>query len=111
MKAEKEFISYLTTEYRSAKTGLPYSQKVASDILSRCKRIELILETELTVALISKEKNFLALRQKIRSQADCFGSASRPYGYLNYFHALTAYYRFAGGNPRKKYPNQTLKKD
>lgn len=95
MKAEKEFVSYLTSQFRSEKTSLPYTQKVAFDILSRCRRIELLLGIKLSVAFISHEKNYLALREQIKSHGD-FCSEAHPYGYGQYIHALKAYYLFAG---------------
>lgn len=94
MKAEKEFKIYLSSEFHSKKTGMPYSLKVACDILSRCKRIEQILEIELTKAYILNEKNYSALRNQIKSHED-FCTKENPYGYAQYIHALKAYYLFA----------------
>ena len=94
MKAEIDFKIYLTSEYLSEKTGMPYSLKVACDILSRCRRIEQILEVELTRASISNEKKYLALRNQIKSHGD-FCTEKLPYGYSQYIHALKAYYLFA----------------
>lgn len=105
MKAEKEFINYLTSQFRSEKTSLPYSQKVASDILSRCRRIELLLEIKLSIAFVSHEKNYLALREQIKSHGD-FCSEAHPYGYGQYIHALKAYYLFASSDAKKNVQNE-----
>jgi hypothetical protein len=95
MKTEHEFKKYLISEFRSEKTGMPYTLKVASDILSRCRRIEQILEIELSRAFISNEKNYLAFKNQIKTHVESFCSDANPYGYLQYNHALKAYYLFA----------------
>lgn len=48
-----------------------YSKKSASDMVSRCKRIEKIFNIKLEETIITKE-NFNKLREKIRTEANTF---------------------------------------
>ena len=111
MEDDKKFVHYLIVDYRSAKTGVPYSPKVASNIKSRCKRIEIILETELTIALVSNTNKFMQLADQIKSKTGHFCSTTHPYGYLQYIHALRAYRLFASQVARGKTSNSKANND
>ena len=97
MKLRDEFRIYLTTVYRGPRSGKPYSLKLASDALSRCRRIEEILGIELSGTTIRPDRAFQRIEQAIRQQAGNFRSGSpHPYTHLQ---AIRLYREFLLSRP------------
>jgi len=89
---ELEFLHFLTTSYRGRKTDAPMSQKVARDVLSRCRRIEHILKIPLTKATVGTDRALERLYEAIRKRRADFGcETTRPDGY---FYAARLYGKF-----------------
>lgn len=96
MKQEQSFKDYLSNIYISDKTDRSYSPKVVFDIVSRCKKIEKVLNVEL-----SNEKNidlewYKNIEIKIKINIDLFGAGfTTKYPHNQYIHALRAYQKFS----------------
>lgn len=56
MKHEAEFKTFLTTQKRSAKTGKPYSVKVAGDVASRCRLVERLFGIEFSERALTQDE-------------------------------------------------------
>ena len=56
MKHEAEFKTFLTTQKRSAKTGKPYSVKVAGDVASRCRLVERLFGIEFSERTLTQDE-------------------------------------------------------
>ena len=93
MMHETEFRTFLTTKKRSARTNKPFSAKVASDTLSRCRTVERALNMELSARTLGSD----AVAQKLCAQikADRVSSTeARPYAHNELILALRTYREF-----------------
>lgn len=73
MKAE-QFLVYLTTKYRSRKTGSELARRPARDAVSRCRRIESVLDVNLDTLL--RNGNIDALLRRMEARQREFGVTS-----------------------------------
>lgn len=93
MKHETEFRTFLTTVKRSARTNLPFSPKVASDTVSRCKTVERLLSIELSDKTMSSDAACLRLCAKIKSDR-VSSTEVRPYAHNELIHSVRTYREF-----------------
>lgn len=93
MKHETEFEGYLRTEKRSARTQQPFSPKVASDTVSRCKMVERVLEIELSTRTVGTEAGIEKVFFAIKA-ARLGATEKRPYAYNEHILAVRIYREF-----------------
>jgi hypothetical protein len=97
MKFQEEFRLYLTKSFRSSRTGKPLAAKVVTDIVSRCRLIERILNVELGPRVLMKKGAYETIEQAAKQSGKMFGaSPSRPYAYNLHLYALRHYVNFLG---------------
>ena len=94
MKYEAEFRLYLKKFCISKKTGENMSAKVASDTLSRCRRVESYFSYELSPAKAMNDTAHSNLLKKIK-EAKISSTDKRPYLYAQLVHAVNKYKDFA----------------
>jgi hypothetical protein len=95
MKFQEEFRCYLTEVHRSRTTGKPFAVKVATDMVSRCRLIERVLEFELGPRVLLKKDGYETIRRAVKQSAKAFGASSgRPYAYNQHLYALRHYLSF-----------------
>ncbi|WP_137896774.1 hypothetical protein [Ramlibacter sp. 2FC] len=93
MRHETEFKTFLTTEKLSARTQRPFSAKVASDTVSRCKTVERLLGVELSGRTMGSD----AAAQKLCAQIKdgrVSSSEARPYAHNELILAVRTYREF-----------------
>lgn len=90
-----EFIYFMTKVYKSKRTNLPLSTKVASDIVGRVTRIEKVLDIKYNNYFIS-DKKFKILCELIKERYNeiRLNQNTRKYGYHIYTYAVRMYYKF-----------------
>lgn len=93
MKHEIEFGSYLRSERRSAKTQQPFSAKVASDTVSRCKAVERALALELSTRTIGSDAGAQKVIEAIKA-ARLGATERRQYAYNQHILAVRIYRDF-----------------
>lgn len=93
MRHESEFRSYLTNDRKSSKTGLPYSPKVVTDLLRRCRAVESLLEIELSGATVGSGKTADAICESIRQQR-LTSTPTVPFAHLSLINAVRIYRDF-----------------
>lgn len=93
MRHETKFRTFLTTEKRSARTGLPFSAKVAADTVSRCKAVERLLEVELSARTMGTDDAAEKLCQQIKA-GRLSSTSSRPYAHNELILAIRTYREF-----------------
>lgn len=93
MKNETEFKTFLTTEKCSARTGKPFSAKVASDTVSRCKTVERFLSIELSVQTLGSDEAAQKLYDQIKI-GRLSSTDSRPYAHNDLILAVRTYREF-----------------
>jgi hypothetical protein len=95
MRFQDEFRSYLKDIHRSPTTGKPLAVKVATDILSRCRLIEKVLDFELGPRVLFKKDGYETIKRAVKQSAKAFGASSgRPYAYNQHLYALRHYVSF-----------------
>ena len=95
MKADS-FFQYLTTTYRSRKTGRPLHQKAARDAVSRCTRIESVLKINLDTTL--KNGTVIALLKRLGTHEHKFDFSGRSsHGLSQHRAAAKLYAAFSSG--------------
>lgn len=94
MKAMDEFVKFLETSYRGARSGRPLSKRVARDQLSRCLRIERVLGIQLNRQSVSSAKAFEKLVADIKGKREELASPARRYAYVDYICAVRRYREF-----------------
>lgn len=90
MSNKEGFRIFLLEEYKSEKTGVPYSKKVVSDILSRCRKIESVLNISLP---LEEDADFFKTVAQGIKENQAF-SQKYKYAYAQYIHALNVYRKF-----------------
>lgn len=93
MRNEIEFKSFLTTQKRSARTQQPFSMKVASDTVSRCKAVERMLKVELSGRTLSSDDAAQKLCAQIK-EGRLSSTDSRPYAHNELILAVRTYREF-----------------
>lgn len=93
MRHETDFKTFLTTEKLSARTGRPFSGKVAADTVSRCKTVERLLGMELSARTLGTDDAAQKLCQQIKASR-CSSTASRPYAHNELILAIRTYREF-----------------
>jgi response regulator RpfG family c-di-GMP phosphodiesterase len=93
MKHETEFGSYLREVKRSAKTQQPFSPKVASDTVSRCKMVERALEIELSARTVGTDAGVQKVIEAIKA-ARLGATETRQYAYNEHILAVRTYREF-----------------
>lgn len=93
MRHETEFRIFLTTEKRSARTGLPFSAKVAGDTVSRCKAVERFFKVELSERTIGTDDAAHELCHQIKA-GQISSTSSRPYAHNELILAIRIYREF-----------------
>lgn len=71
-----EFFQYLTTRYRSRKTGGPLTPRAARDAVSRCQRIESVLKIDFETTL--KRVDVIALLTQLETFERAFKFSTNP---------------------------------
>ena len=95
MKAEA-FFQYLTTRYRSRKTGEPLAPRAARDAVSRCQRIESVLKIDFDATLRQADAFALLMRLETHERAFKFSGNSR-HGLSQHRAAAKLYAAFVSG--------------
>ncbi|MBT9492386.1 MAG: hypothetical protein IV107_08535 [Paucibacter sp.] len=99
MKHETEFGRYLRAEKRSVKTQQPFSPKVASDTVSRCKMVERAFEIELSGKTVGTDTGLQKVIDSIKA-AKLGATEKRQYAYNEHILAVRTYREFlAWRNP------------
>jgi hypothetical protein len=93
MKYESDFSSYLKTVKISSKTRKPFSTKVASDTISRCKIVERALEIELSGRTLGSDAAAKNVCGQIKD-AKISSTEARPYAHNELILAVRAYREF-----------------
>lgn len=93
MKNEAEFRAFLTTEKRSTRTNQPFSTKVASDTISRCKSVERLMSIELSRKTLASEDACSRICAQIKGQK-LTSSQQRPYAHNGLILAVRTYREF-----------------
>lgn len=93
MKHEAEFKTFLMTEKRSARTNQPFSAKVTSDTLSRCKAVERALGIELSARTVGSDAAAQRLCIQIK-EGRVSSTEARPYAHNELILALRTYREF-----------------
>lgn len=93
MRNETEFKTFLTTEKRSARTRKPFSAKVASDTVSRCKTVERLLSVELSGRTLSSDEAAQKLCEQIKV-GRLSSTGARPYAHNELILAVRTYREF-----------------
>jgi len=93
MKHETEFRAFLMTEKRSARTKQPFSSKVASDTVSRCKTVERLMSVELSGKTVGSNAACLRLCAQVKSDR-LSSSQNRPYAHNELILAVRTYREF-----------------
>ena len=92
------FFQYLTTNYRSRKTGRSLHLRAARDAVSRCRRIESVLKINLDTTL--KQIDVIALLKRLETHERKFkfpGHSRR--GLYQHRSAAKLYAAFSSGEP------------
>lgn len=103
MKHETEFRTFLTTEKLSKKTQQPFSSKVASDTLSRCKTVERLMSIELSGKTLGSDAACLRICAQIKEER-LSSTPGRPYAYNELILAVRTYREFIARSIRKHHP-------
>lgn len=90
---ETEFKKFLITEKLSARTQKPFSAKVASDTLSRCRIVERLLSVELSGHTLSSDEAANKLCEQIK-EGRLSSTESRPYAHNELILAVRTYREF-----------------
>jgi len=77
VKGEAEFRRFLLEQARGRATKEPYTAKVASDIMSRCRRLERVLGIELSPMTVGSDQAFETIKETLVNQKLELDSASR----------------------------------
>lgn len=93
MKHETEFRTFLMTEKRSVRTNQPFSPKVASDTVSRCKTVERLMAIELSGKSLGSDAACLRLCAQVKAER-ISSSQGRPYAYNELILAVRTYREF-----------------
>lgn len=93
MKHEKEFRTFLKTEKRSSRTNKPFSAKVTSDTLSRCRTIERVLGMELSTSTLGSDDVVQMLCAQIKADR-VSSTVGRPYAHNELILAVRTYREF-----------------
>ena len=93
MKNETEFRIFLTTEKRSTRTNQPFSLKVASDTVSRCKTVERLMSIELSGKTLGSNVACQQLCAQIKSER-VSSTQGRPYAHNELILAVRTYREF-----------------
>jgi hypothetical protein len=93
MKHQTEFRTFLTTEKRSARTNQPFSSKVASDTVSRCKTVERLMSIELSGKTLGSDAACLRLCAQIKAER-VSSTEGRPYAHNELILAVRTYREF-----------------
>lgn len=93
MKHETEFRTFLMTEKRSARTNQPFSSKVASDTVSRCKTVERLMSIELSGKTLGSDAACLRLCAQIKVER-VSSTQRRPYAHNELILAVRTYREF-----------------
>lgn len=97
MKHETEFRTFLMTEKRSARTKQPFSSKVASDTVSRCKTVERLMSIELSGKTLGADAACLRLCAQIKAER-VSSTQGRPYAHNELILAIRTYREFLIGH-------------
>jgi hypothetical protein len=93
MKYDSEFRLYLTSVRKSRKTLKPYSPKVITDLLRRCRTVEALLSIDLSQATVGTTKGTDEICATIR-QAKLASTPTTPYAHLSLINAVRIYADF-----------------
>jgi hypothetical protein len=93
MKYETEFRTFLMTEKLSVRTRRPFSAKVASDTVSRCRTVERLLFVDLSPKTLASEDACLELCARIKEEK-ASATSGRPYAYNELILAVRTYREF-----------------
>lgn len=93
MKHETEFRKFLMTEKRSVRTNQPFSCKVASDTVSRCKTVERLIAIELSGTTLGSDAATQRLCLQIKTER-FFSTEMRPYAHNEPILAVRIYREF-----------------
>jgi hypothetical protein len=93
MKYETEFRAFLRTEKRTARTNQPFSSKVASDTVSRCKKVERLMSIELSGKSLGSDAACIRLCAQIKGER-LSSTEGLPYAYNELIHAVRTYREF-----------------
>ena len=93
MKHEIEFKAFLMSEKRSVRTNKPFSSKVASDTVSRCKTVERLMSTELSGRTLGSDAACLRLCAQIKANR-VSSTQGRPYAHNELILATRIYREF-----------------
>lgn len=93
MKHETEFGNFLRAEKRSARTKQPFSAKVASDTVSRCRMVERALEIELSARTLGTESGAQKVTGAIKA-IRLGATERRQYAYNEHILAVRIYREF-----------------
>ena len=92
MKHDSEFRAYLTNVRKSSKTLKPYSPKVITDLLRRCRTVEALLAIELSPSTASS-KGAEEICETVR-RARLGSTPGTPYAHLSLTNAVRIYADF-----------------
>lgn len=93
MKHDSEFRLYLTHVRKSSRTLKPYSPKVITDILRRCRSVEALLLIELSPSTVSNAKDTQGICETVH-QAKLGSTPTTPYAHLSHTSAVRIYADF-----------------
>lgn len=93
MKHETEFRQFLTTEKLSSRTNRPFSPKVASDTISRCRTVERLMSLELSGKTLGSDAAASRLCAQITA-ARVSSTVGRPYAHNELVLAVRTYREF-----------------
>jgi hypothetical protein len=97
MKNEAAFLDFLNARI-SRRTGKPMKPRAASDVLSRCVRVERILGVDLYTELTGENGQIETVATKIRAHAESLGFVGKKrYYYNDFVSAVRIYYAFLTG--------------
>jgi len=95
MKNEDAFRNFLRLTYKSQRTGKPFSAKVASDVLSRCRLVERVTGIQIDRQAVESDAAFSRLSEAISAKPKQFGvSSAKPYAYNQYVYSVRLYREF-----------------
>ena len=93
MRNEADFKTFLTTERLSSRSQKPFSAKVASDTVSRCKAVERMMRLELSGKSLGTDEAARKLCGQIKA-GRLSSTETRPYAHNELILAVRLYREF-----------------
>ncbi len=99
MKHDSEFRLYLTNVRKSSRTLKPYSPKVITDLLRRCRTVEALLLVELSQSTVGSATGTEEICETVH-KAKLGSTPTTPYAHLSLTNAVRIYAEFLAWRKR-----------